>query len=246
MPGVRERLIFVTAMAAAAGSTRAGQLLTQLPVDFVQAPGARSRCGPGPTSFRRWAGAEMRRHDPRLVMEAANAVGNYDARSWINKVDVPTTLVVTTNDRAIPPIEQLRLLLAIPHASVHQIDDGHTVCAKRSFAAPIARRLPRGGRSGRDPAAAGRASDRSRPAPHGALRLGRTTPVVTGALDGVRVVEIAGFGPAPFCGMVLADQGAEVLRIDRLADAVGPDAPDGGRRTVRCALREAGGRPVST
>jgi alpha-methylacyl-CoA racemase len=36
-----------------------------------------------------------------------------------------------------------------------------------------------------------------------------------GALTGVRVIEMAGIGPAPFCGMLLADMGAEVLRIDR-------------------------------
>ncbi len=34
-------------------------------------------------------------------------------------------------------------------------------------------------------------------------------------LDGVRVIELAGIGPAPFCGMMLADHGAEVIRIDR-------------------------------
>lgn len=36
-----------------------------------------------------------------------------------------------------------------------------------------------------------------------------------GALDGLRVIELAGMGPAPFCGMLLADMGADVLRIDR-------------------------------
>lgn len=40
-----------------------------------------------------------------------------------------------------------------------------------------------------------------------------------GPLRGVRVVEMAGIGPAPFCGMLLADMGAEVIRIDRLAAA---------------------------
>jgi alpha-methylacyl-CoA racemase len=40
-----------------------------------------------------------------------------------------------------------------------------------------------------------------------------------GALSGIRVVEMAGIGPAPFCGMLLADMGAEVLRVDRLAAA---------------------------
>src|SRR5277367_1643969 len=36
-----------------------------------------------------------------------------------------------------------------------------------------------------------------------------------GPLAGVRVVELAGIGPGPFCGMLLADLGAEVVRVDR-------------------------------
>jgi alpha-methylacyl-CoA racemase len=36
-----------------------------------------------------------------------------------------------------------------------------------------------------------------------------------GPLEGVKVIEIAGIGPGPFCCMMLADMGAEVLRIDR-------------------------------
>ena len=37
-----------------------------------------------------------------------------------------------------------------------------------------------------------------------------------GPLTGIRVVEMAGIGPAPFCGMLLADMGADVLSVDRL------------------------------
>lgn len=36
-----------------------------------------------------------------------------------------------------------------------------------------------------------------------------------GPLEGVRVLEFAGLGPAPFCGMMLGDMGAEVIRIER-------------------------------
>ena len=39
---------------------------------------------------------------------------------------------------------------------------------------------------------------------------------MSGPLSGVKVVELAGIGPGPFCGMLLADMGADVLRVDRL------------------------------
>jgi alpha-methylacyl-CoA racemase len=44
-----------------------------------------------------------------------------------------------------------------------------------------------------------------------------------GPLAGVRVVELAGIGPGPFCGMLLADLGAEVIQVDR---------PGGSRSTI--------------
>lgn len=42
---------------------------------------------------------------------------------------------------------------------------------------------------------------------------------MAGPLSGITAIEIAGIGPAPFCGMLLADMGARVIRVDR-ADAV--------------------------
>ena len=44
-----------------------------------------------------------------------------------------------------------------------------------------------------------------------------------GPLEGVRVVELQGIGPGPFCGMMLADMGAEIIRVDRSA-SVGQEA----------------------
>jgi alpha-methylacyl-CoA racemase len=38
---------------------------------------------------------------------------------------------------------------------------------------------------------------------------------MAGPLTGIRIVELAGIGPGPFCGMMLADHGAEVIRVDR-------------------------------
>jgi alpha-methylacyl-CoA racemase len=50
---------------------------------------------------------------------------------------------------------------------------------------------------------------------------------MSGPLAGTRVVELVGLGPGPFCGMVLADLGADVLRVDRVeaARAVDPQRP---------------------
>ena len=36
------------------------------------------------------------------------------------------------------------------------------------------------------------------------------------ALKGINVLEFAGLAPAPFCGLILADFGARVIRIDRV------------------------------
>ena len=47
-----------------------------------------------------------------------------------------------------------------------------------------------------------------------------------GPLQGLRIVEMAGLGPAPFAGMLLSDMGADVIRIDRKATGAG-DAFDG-------------------
>jgi alpha-methylacyl-CoA racemase len=67
-----------------------------------------------------------------------------------------------------------------------------------------------------------------------------------GPLAGVRVVELTGIGPAPFCAMVLADLGAEVLRVDRPA-ASRPEWPTvlaRGRRSVAVDLKHPDGAGV--
>ena len=48
---------------------------------------------------------------------------------------------------------------------------------------------------------------------------------MTGPLEGIRVVEIGSLGPGPFAGMMLADHGAEVIRVERedpMQDLMGP------------------------
>jgi len=77
-----------------------------------------------------------------------------------------------------------------------------------------------------------------------------------GPLGGVRVVEFAGMGPTPFCGMLLSDLGADVVRIDR-PQPLGPSPALGtlagyntralgrGRRSVAIDLKQPAGRELA-
>jgi alpha-methylacyl-CoA racemase len=69
----------------------------------------------------------------------------------------------------------------------------------------------------------------------------------TGPLSGVKVLEIAGIGPGPFCGMLLADLGADVVRVDRPGGGglqLVPRAEDllnRGKRSIAVNLSQPGG-----
>ncbi|MBM4336010.1 MAG: CoA transferase [Deltaproteobacteria bacterium] len=66
-----------------------------------------------------------------------------------------------------------------------------------------------------------------------------------GPLSGIRILEFAGIGPGPFCAMLLADMGAEVVRVDRAQNARGgdPAKPPSdpllrGRRSIAVDLKQ--------
>jgi pimeloyl-ACP methyl ester carboxylesterase len=136
MPGRREQWAFMTMMAAAAGTTRAGQIATRIPVRHIRSRFA-VQSPMRPETMRAWASAEMRRHSTRMILEAGVAMSNYNASRWIGRVDVPTEVVITMKDRAIPAIAQAQLALAIPDATIRRVDDGHLVCARPAFAGPL-------------------------------------------------------------------------------------------------------------
>lgn len=66
-----------------------------------------------------------------------------------------------------------------------------------------------------------------------------------GPLTGVRIIELAGIGPGPFCGMMLSDMGAEVIRVDRLGSrSRGQDVLNRGRQSIAVDLKSPAGRDV--
>lgn len=68
----------------------------------------------------------------------------------------------------------------------------------------------------------------------------------SGPLCGLRVLEFAGIGPGPHCAMLLADMGAEVLRIEREGGNGWPNpVVDRGRKTLTLDIRSVAGRERS-
>ena len=69
-----------------------------------------------------------------------------------------------------------------------------------------------------------------------------------GPLSGIRIIEIAGVGPGPFCGMMLSDLGADIIRVDRATSVRGgdPETPPTdllgrGRRSIGVDLKHPDG-----
>ena len=72
-----------------------------------------------------------------------------------------------------------------------------------------------------------------------------TQPSKAGPLVGLRVVEFSGIGPGPHCAMLLADLGAEVLRIDRPGSNGWPNpVVDRGRHRLELDIRSEDGRAL--
>jgi 3-oxoadipate enol-lactonase len=77
------------------------------------------------------ARAQLRRTTLSTAISAIQAACEFTSHTWIGQVDVPTAVVITARDRIVPVSRQLRLALAIPGASVHEVDADHAACLTR-------------------------------------------------------------------------------------------------------------------
>jgi 3-oxoadipate enol-lactonase len=75
-----------------------------------------------------WAMREFRSTSPWAVGQAVAALGRHHSRPWLSKIDVPTAVVVTNDDKVLPPRRQLDVARRIPGATVHDIEAGHASC----------------------------------------------------------------------------------------------------------------------
>ena len=72
-----------------------------------------------------WGRSEFRSTSAWSMPEVLSELGRFNSAPWIGSVDVPTAVVVTGRDKAIPTRRQRRLADAIPDAHVYETPGGH-------------------------------------------------------------------------------------------------------------------------
>ncbi|MBJ8345089.1 alpha/beta fold hydrolase [Antrihabitans sp. YC2-6] len=81
-----------------------------------------------PTGDRKWALGQFRQTSYGAISRATAEVGKFDSSQWIADVDVPTAVVVTARDKAVPPRRQHFIAQQIRNATAYEVDCGHASC----------------------------------------------------------------------------------------------------------------------
>lgn len=73
---------------------------------------------------QQWVRSELRRSDPRALVQAGRALKHFDARSFAETVAIPAAMVITTKDRLVKPSKQHALADAL-HATIVEMPGDH-------------------------------------------------------------------------------------------------------------------------
>jgi diacylglycerol O-acyltransferase len=88
--------------------------------------------GLDPGIDERWAWRQFRATTGREILAASSIIAQFDSRRWIERIDAPTSVVVTARDRLIPPARQRAMARSISGATVYDVDAGHAACVLNS------------------------------------------------------------------------------------------------------------------
>ena len=90
-------------------------------------------------SLADWAARQIASHDWRHVLEAGSEIGAFDSRRWLNDIDVPAAMIVTTKDQVVPTRRQEELAASLRSSTVtYRVEAGHdAVFAARDQFVPL-------------------------------------------------------------------------------------------------------------
>ena len=80
----------------------------------------------------RWALAQLRTTRGAGIAGAAAAISRFDSSAWISQLDVPASVVVTAEDRLIPPARQHWLARQLRDVTVYEVEAGHAGVVMRA------------------------------------------------------------------------------------------------------------------
>jgi pimeloyl-ACP methyl ester carboxylesterase len=78
-----------------------------------------------------WLQSELTRHSARDIAEAGRELGRFDSRPWLGSIDVPTAVLITTQDRGVDPRKQRELAVAA-RARVFEAEVNHLEIVTRT------------------------------------------------------------------------------------------------------------------
>ena len=77
-------------------------------------------------SLADWAARQIASHDWRHVLEAGSEIGAFDSRRWLNDIDVPAAMIITTKDQVVPTRRQEELAASLRSSTVtYRVEAGH-------------------------------------------------------------------------------------------------------------------------
>jgi len=79
-----------------------------------------------------WAAEQISRHDWRMILEAGKAIGAFSSSDWVADIDVPTSVIITTDDGVVPLRRQVKLWRSIPDADAFRIHGPHDSVVTRA------------------------------------------------------------------------------------------------------------------
>jgi len=77
-----------------------------------------------------WAWSKLRRSDLVKLIEAAQALVRYSSDGWVGHIEIPTAVIVTTEDRLVSPSRQQKLAACVLGARVFELEADHPIAVR--------------------------------------------------------------------------------------------------------------------
>ncbi len=97
-----------------------------LPNSFLHEVGGKILAKRTGRDYEAWALEQINRNDWRMILEAGSELGRFDSREWAHEINVPTSVIITTQDQLVSPLRQAKLAADIKNSKVFEVACAHS------------------------------------------------------------------------------------------------------------------------